>query len=159
MTWDEIHPPQTTGGEHVWIIPDKRMKARKEHRVPLTAEMMALLNALPRHETSKLVFHSSKGNPLSDMTLSATMKRIHEAATKAGGVGFVDYASRRPAVPHGLRSTFRNWAAEQGYEHELAEIQLAHEVGTAVTRAYFRTDMMEKRRKMLESWSKFLRRV
>ena len=159
MTWDEIHPPQTTGGQHIWIIPAQRMKARKEHRVPLTEEMMLLLNVLQKHCGSSLVFHSSKGKPLSDMTLSATMKRMHESATNAGGVGFIDQTSKRPAVPHGLRSTFRNWAAEHGYEHDMAEIQLAHEVGTAVTRAYFRTDMMEKRRKMLEDWSKFLRGV
>jgi integrase len=157
MTWDEIHPLQSTGGQHVWIIPAKRMKARKEHRVPLTEEMMLLLNGLPKHDSSSLVFHSSKGSPLSDMTLSATMKRMHESATNAGEAGFIDQTSKRPAVPHGLRSTFRNWAAEHGYEHDMAEIQLAHEVGTAVTRAYFRTDMMEKRRKMLEDWSKFLR--
>ena len=159
MTWDEIHLPKTHSSLHVWIIPAKRMKARKEHRVPLTEEMMWLLNGLPKHDGSSLVFHSSKGKPLSDMTLSATMKRIHESAAKVGGVGFIDQTSKRPAVPHGLRSTFRNWAAEHGYEHEMAEIQLAHEVGTAVTRAYLRTDMMEKRSKMLEDWSKFLRGV
>lgn len=141
------------------MIPAKRMKARKEHRVPLTEEMLTLLNGLPKHGSSSLVFHSSKGSPLSDMTLSATMKRMHEHETDAGGVGFIDQTSKRPAVPHGLRSTFRNWAAEHGYEHDMAEIQLAHEVGAAVTRAYFRTDMVEKRRKMLEDWSKFLRGV
>lgn len=156
MKWSEIHKAANGADEHIWIIPAARMKARNEHRVPLTEEMMTLLQSIPKHDTTDLVFHSTKGGMLSDMTLSATMKRIHESVTASGGKGFIDYASKRPAVPHGLRSTFRNWAAERGVDSDMAEIQLAHEVGTAVTRAYFRTDMMDKRRAMLEDWSKFL---
>lgn len=84
------------------------------------------------------------------------MKRIHETEVENGGIGFIDITSKKRAVPHGNRSTFRNWAAENGFESDMAEIQLAHKIGTAVTRAYLRTDMIEKRRQMMVSWGDFL---
>ena len=124
--------------------------------MPLSKDMKVLLETIPRHKNSDLVFHSATGKALSDMTLSATMKRLHEADLKAGGHGFADSTSKKPAVPHGLRSTFRNWAAENGYDSDMAEIQLAHKVGTQVTRAYFRTDMIEKRVQMMAEWAAFL---
>ena len=156
MKWSEIYQSIDDYARQVWIIPKERMKAKSEHRVPLTPHMIDFLGALPRHKTSDFVFHSEKGIQLSDMTLSATMKRIHEAEVATGGVGFIDMTSKRRAVPHGIRSTFRNWAAEYDYDSNMAEIQLAHKIGNAVTRAYFRTDMMEKRRQMLISWGDFL---
>jgi integrase len=94
---------------------------------------------------------------MSDATLAAVLKRIQQAETADGGLGFVDPVSRRPAVPHGLRSTFRDWAAEKT-EHasDLAEIALAHEVGNEVQRAYRRGDMLERRRQLMEDWAVFL---
>jgi len=87
------------------------------------------------------------------MALSACMRRINEA--REGG--YIDDRSKRPAVPHGLRSTFRDWAAERTeYPSEMAEMALAHQVGSAVERAYRRSDMMDKRRAMMEDWAKFL---
>lgn len=156
MTWSEIHNIDSDDGEPIWIIPSNRMKARVEHRVPLTPQMMDILTSFPRHSRSDLVFYSEKGRQLSDMTLSATMKRIHETEVENGGIGFIDITSQKRSVPHGTRSTFRNWAAENGFESDMAEIQLAHKVGTAVTRAYLRTDMIEKRRQMMVSWGEFL---
>lgn len=156
MKWSELHKSADGDTKQVWIIPKERMKAGKEHRIPLTPKMIDFLGALPRHKTSDFVFHSENGIQLSDMTLSAAMKRIHETDVDNGGVGFIDMTSKRRAVPHGLRSTFRNWAAEYGHDSDMAEIQLAHKIGNAVTRAYFRTDMMEKRRQMLISWGEFL---
>jgi integrase len=157
MNWSEIHKTNGDDEKQVWIIPKARMKARREHRVPLTPMMVEILASLPQHSKSDLVFHSDKGSQLSDMTLSATMKRIHQADVENIGIGFIDITSKKRAVPHGIRSTFRNWAAEEGYESDMAEIQLAHEIGTAVTRAYLRTDMMEKRRKMMVVWGDFLK--
>ena len=156
MTWSEIDHLNGDKDQPVWIVPAKRMKANREHRTPLTPTMMSILVSLPRHSSSDLVFHSEKGAELSDMTLSATMKRIHETDLENGGNGFIDFTSKKRAVPHGLRSTFRNWAAENGYESDMAEIQLAHQVGNAVTRAYLRTDLMKKRQKMLISWGEYL---
>jgi integrase len=140
----------------VWTIPASRMKAGREHRVPLTAEAVALLESLPRLAGSPYVFPAPRGGMLSDMSISAVMRRMQEAEVKAGGSGFLDGRSGRPAVPHGLRSTFRDWAAEQGYDRDLAEIALAHTVGSEVERAYRRSDMIQRRRAMLEAWGKFL---
>jgi integrase len=92
------------------------------------------------------------------MALSAVMRRMHKEDLDQGGLGFVDGTSKRPAVPHGLRSTFRVWAAEKtDYPSDMAEHALAHAVGNAVERAYLRSDMVEKRRGMMKAWDRFLR--
>jgi integrase len=143
-TWGEIDLDKA-----LWTIPAARMKARREHRVPLTVEAVLLLRSLPRMEGSEFVFFAPRGGALSDMSISAVMRRMQEAEEKAGRPGYVDPRSRRPAVPHGLRSTFRDWAAEHGFDRDLAEIALAHSVGSEVERAYRRTDMLERRRAML----------
>jgi len=151
-TWDEF---DLKAG--LWTIPAARMKMDREHRVALTAEAVTLLKALPRFEDNPLVFPAVRGGMLSDMTLSATMKRLHEAEIAEGRKGWLDRQSGRPAVPHGLRSTFRDWAAEHTeYPREMAEIALAHRVGSEVERAYLRSDMVEKRRAMMADWAKFL---
>lgn len=150
--WDEIDMQAA-----LWIIPAARMKMDREHRVPLTPEAVALLEALPRHQDNPLVFPAPRGGELSDMTLSATMKRLHKADVEAGGAGFVDRVSKRPAVPHGLRSTFRDWVAERTtYPGDMAEVALAHKVGNAVEASYRRGDMVEKRRAMMAGWSALL---
>jgi len=119
---------------------------------------VALLRALPRFEGCDYAFAAPRGGMLSDMSLSAVMRRLHAAEIAAGGAGFVDRVSGRPAVPHGLRSTFRDWAAERTeYPRDMAEIALAHTVGGAVERAYRRGDMLEKRRAMAAAWGRFLR--
>jgi len=152
MIWDEVELDAA-----LWIIPAVRMKAGREHRVPLTEEGVALLQGLPRLASSPYVFFAPQGGMLSDMSISAVMRRMHSADVKAGGKGYVDARSGRAAVPHGLRSTFRDWAAEQGYDHVLAELALAHTVGSEVERAYRRTDMLIRRREMLSAWADCLR--
>ncbi|WOI29359.1 tyrosine-type recombinase/integrase [Sulfitobacter dubius] len=148
-TWDEIDLEAA-----LWTIPSERMKAGNEHRVPLTKEAVDLLKRLPRAEDSDFVFPATRGGQLSDMALSACMRRINE---KREG-GYLDPRTKRPAVPHGLRSTFRDWVAEKTeYPREMAEIALAHNVGSEVERAYLRGDMIEKRRKMMADWQGFLR--
>jgi len=151
MTWDEVDLDKG-----LWIVPAERMKAGREHRVPLTDAALALLRALPRMNGSPYVFFAPRGGMLSDMSISAVMRRMQEVEDKAGREGFVDPRSKRPAVPHGLRSTFRDWAAEHGVERDLAEMALAHTVGSEVERAYRRTDMLERRRTLLEQWEIFL---
>lgn len=142
-TWDEID--FEVG---LWIIPADRMKMSREHRIPLTSEAVALLVALPRFDGSPHVFPAAKGGMISDMTISAVMRRQ----------GFKDARTGRTAVPHGLRSTFRDWAAERTeYPRDMAEISLAHNVGSEVERAYRRGDMVEKRRAMMDAWGRFLR--
>lgn len=133
-TWTEVDLDAA-----LWTIPAARMKAGKEHRVPLSDAAAKLLKALPRFEGTDLVFPGSKGKPLSDMTLTAVMRRMN-----------VD------AVPHGFRSTFRDWVSERtNYPHELAEMALAHAIGNKVEAAYRRGDMLEKRRQLMAAWAKF----
>lgn len=151
-TWDEINFE-----DHLWIIPGARMKMRREHRVPLTSAMIDLLTSLPRMLGTNLIFPSTHLRPMSDMTLSAVMKRMHADELSAGRRGWVDPALKRPAVPHGIRSTFRDWVAEKtDYPGDIAEIALAHKVGNAVEQAYRRGDMVAKRRQLMEDWGAFL---
>lgn len=138
----------------LWIVPAERMKMRNEHRIPLTREAVELLRNLDRMGGSDFVFPAVRGGMLSDAALSACMKRIHAAKPDR----YLDRRSGRPAVPHGLRSTFRDWAAERTeYPSDMAEIALAHSVGSEVERAYRRGDMIEKRRGMMAAWGRFLR--
>ena len=132
--WSEV---DLTNG--VWTIPAERMKAKREHRVPLSDRAITLLRALPRFEGTDTIFVAPRGGVLSDMTLTAVMRRMK-----------VD------AVPHGFRSTFRDWAAERtNYPREVAEMALAHAIGDKVEAAYRRGDLFEKRRRMMDEWAKF----
>lgn len=137
----------------LWTIPAERMKARKEHRVPLTPEALDMLRDVPRLMGEDHIFPAVKGGALSNMALSACMKRMAEAAPGR----YLDAQSGRPAVPHGLRSTFRDWCAERGVERDMAEIALAHTVGSEVERAYRRSDMLDRRRALMAAWGRFLR--
>lgn len=162
MIWDEVEFGAADGANRanrvaLWTIPASRMKMKREHRVPLTAEAVAILQSLPRLDGCPYVFFAPSGGMLSDMSLSAVMRRVQESEVKAGRVGYLDPLNKRPAVPHGLRSTFRDWAAEQGIDHDLAEMALAHHVGSEGERAYKRTDMLERRRAVLENWGRFAR--
>jgi integrase len=134
MTWAELDL-----NAKIWVIPAERMKAEKEHRVPLIESTIRMLNALSQVEGTALVFPAPRGGPLSDMALTAVLRRMK-----------VD------AVPHGFRSTFRDWAAERtNFPRDMAEMALAHTVGDKVEAAYRRGDMMEKRRKMMQAWAAF----
>lgn len=146
MTWQEIDTKART-----WTIAADRMKAGKPHRVPLSDAILALIEAQPR-DGSIYVFPAARGGQLSDVALSAVMRKIAAAAPGR----FVDEHSKRPAVPHGLRSTFRDWCAVQGVDRDLAEIALARDVGSAVERAYRRSDMVERRRDVMARWGVFL---
>ena len=124
----------------LWTIPKERMKAGKEHRVPLNAQAMEILAAIPNVDPTGLIFFAPKGGVLSDMTLTALMRRMK-----------VD------AVPHGFRSTFRDWVSERTcYPRELAEQALAHAIENKVEAAYRRGDVLEKRRIMMSEWGNFL---
>ena len=134
------------------IAPNDRPK-----RIPLTDDMVALLEAVPRFEGSDLVFPAPRGGALSDATLGKVMRSIHEADIKAGGKGYVDAATGEQAVPHGLRSTYRTWVAERTrFDGDMAEIALFHKVGSKVQQAYDRSDQVEKRRGMMAAWGRFL---
>ncbi|MEY8141204.1 tyrosine-type recombinase/integrase [Falsihalocynthiibacter sp. CO-5D18] len=151
--WDEFC---TEAG--LWIIPAERMKMDREHRVPLSKYALRLLEVLPRFEDNTLVFPAPRGGELSDMSLSAAMKKLHKKEIETGGIGFLDRVSKRPAVSHGLRSTFRDWVAERThYPGEMAELALAHRISNSVEASYRRGDMIERRRAMMTEWAAHLR--
>lgn len=143
----------------LWTVPAARMKAGKEHRVPLSARALEILLHMRgdnRRDPDELVFPGMKrSTPLSDMTMTATIRRLHDADTKAGGEGFIDPKLRRVVTAHGFRSSFRDWAAETtAYPHEMCEMALAHTIGDKAEKAYRRGDLFAKRRRMMADWAK-----
>ena len=154
-TWDEVDLEAK-----LWTIQPGRRSSKipvtgRAHRVPLTQPMIDLLESLPR--MGELVFTAPRGGSLSDATLGKVMRSIHEDDPAIGGAGYVDAQTGEAAVPHGLRSTFRVWVAERtGFDGDMAEIALAHKVGSKVRQAYDRSDMLEKRRAMMTAWGEFL---
>lgn len=123
----------------VWVVPAERMKANKEHRVPLSSQALALLKTITPDADNDLVFPAPRGGVLSDMTLTAVLRRMET-----------------PAVPHGFRSTFRDWAADRtNFPRDLCEFALAHTLDSKTEAAYLRTDMLEKRRNLMQSWADY----
>lgn len=139
LQWDEIDIDQA-----IWTVPADRMKARVAHHVPLSARALEILVSLREDplETG-LVFASRKGTPFSDMALTKLL-RDHKVHSDVDG---------RFATAHGFRSTFRDWASEQGYSRELAERALAHTIKSSTEAAYHRTDLLEQRREMMQAWA------
>jgi integrase len=139
--WSEIDYEKA-----LWVIPAEHTKARQEHRVPLQPKAITLLKSLPILAGSKIIFPSPKGKALSDMALSQLMKGMRERGELT-----------IEGVPHGFRSTFRDWAAEQtAYSDEIRKAASGHTVGDAVKEAYQRTDLLDKRRNLMNEWSNFL---
>ena len=155
MCWEEVQlfdgaKAIKRGYLGIWTRPADRMKAKREHRVPITPPIYDLLRS--SNDKMGLVFKSRNLNTLSDMTLSALMKRMHAKDEQ----GYIDQRSLLPAVPHGLRSTFRNWVAETAQSREAAELQLAHKFGSKTEHAYYRTDLIDERSKLMTNWHNFL---
>lgn len=133
-TWDEIDFAAKT-----WTIPAARIKAERDHRVPLSDRALEILESLPREDGNPHVFIGGrKGKGLSNMAMLELLKGMD-------GNGF---------TVHGFRSSFRDWVAEQtGYPRELAEVALAHALKDKTEAAYQRGDLLEKRRRMMEAWA------
>lgn len=149
-TWAEID--EKAG---VWIIPAERMKAEREHRVPLSPAAFALLESQPRMVGTNLIFPSGKNDVLSDMTLTAVIRRMHEASTKAGEAGWCDNTGK-VITAHGFRSSFRDWAGETtAYPREVIEHALAHLLKDKAEAAYQRGDLLDKRRRLMGDWAKY----
>ena len=126
----------------VWTIPAERMKVRRTHRVPLSRQALGVLSmARGLGEDSGLVFPAAQGGPLNDASLSRLCKDLDLGC-----------------VPHGMRSSFRDWAAEcSDAPHEVCELALAHVHSDRVERAYRRTDLFERRRKLMQEWADYIR--
>lgn len=136
--WEEINLD-----EGIWTIPAERMKANREHRVPLSPHALELLQNESAISNTDYVFTGmAPGQPLSNMSLLAVLKRMGVTVTA-----------------HGFRSTFRDWAAERtNYPREVAEAALAHVLKDKVEAAYRRGDLLLKRRRLMQEWAKFCMR-
>jgi integrase len=136
MRWEEIDFEN-----RLWVCPAERMKTGEEHRVPLTDEMLSIIESLKAMQ-SDFVFEGQKRHkPLSNMGMLMLLRRMQNESSTV----------------HGLRSTFRDWASEvANAPREVAEMCLSHRVGSDVERAYARSDLLEKRRALMEQWSAFV---
>jgi integrase len=142
-TWSEIDV-----AKRLWTIPPEHTKTREIHRVPLSPQAVTLLKGLSRVAGTDTVFPSPTGKTLSDMALSQLMRGMRERGDLSVN-----------AVPHGFRSSFRIWAAEQtSYPDEIRKAASGHAVGDAVKEAYQRTDLLDKRRRLMNDWAVFLDR-
>jgi integrase len=134
-TWSEVDL-----GAAVWTVPATRMKSGREHRVPLSRQALKMLRSMPGDRAPDVLLFPSLNGPLSDMSLTAVLRRMKVEATA-----------------HGFRSTFRDWVAEHtDYPREVAEMALAHAVGDKVEAAYRRGDLFEKRISLMSDWATFL---
>ena len=132
-TWDEIDLKA-----NIWTVPAGRMKAGKLHKVPLSDPAIALLRSLPRHAGNEYVFAAPRGGPLSDMSLSAVVRRMDVAA-----------------VPHGFRSTFKDWCrSSTAFADEVSELALAHVNSDATRAAYARDELLPQRKQLMQAWAK-----
>ena len=134
--WEEIDLAR-----RVWTIPAERMKMNREHRVPLSLRALEVLDAARSlADNNPLVFPNRLGNPVRDTFLSQMLKDLNVAA-----------------VPHGFRSSFRDWAAEEtDHPREVIEAALAHAVRSKVEAAYARSDLFERRRRLMDEWAAYL---
>jgi integrase len=137
--WNEIK-------DGVWTIPAERMKGRQEHRVPLSREALAVLKKLANNG-SEYVFPAADGrrhgSHVGPMVMFQTLRRM----------------GRGDVTAHGMRAAFRTWCAERtSYAHEICEAALAHKIQDAVVRSYKRTDLFDKRRRLMEEWGRFATR-
>ena len=137
-TWAEIDLDAA-----VWTVPAARMKANKEHRVPLSPRAVALLREARKLHNGDLVFPSPRtGRPISNVAIGEIPRKL--------GIG---------GTPHGFRSSFRDWAAElSGASHEACERALAHTVRNQAEAAYNRTDLLDQRRGLMNDWAAYLAR-
>ncbi|TNM66143.1 tyrosine-type recombinase/integrase [Aliirhizobium smilacinae] len=142
MRWDEIDLEEKT-----FTIPGYRMKARVAHRVPLTPRVLRLLE-IQRGKYALhqgLVFKSRAGTPVTDMALTTILRENCVSSDTKG----------RTATTHGFRSSFRDWASENGHSNNLADRTLAHSLRSVVEAAYHRTDLLEQRAKLMLQWENY----
>lgn len=132
----------------VWTIPAEKMKSGREHRVPLSGPALAILEALPRIDGNSHVFPGVRyGKPLSNMALLQLMRGMEYGVAGTRG----DY------VPHGFRSSFRDWSGEvSSFPRDVAEMAMSHAIKDKAEAAYRRGDLLDKRRNMMQEWASYL---
>ena len=140
----------------LWTVPLMNLKDRKYRkegfRVPLSARVVEIVREMEQGRVSSFVFPGqAPGRPFSNMAFLTLLKRMN-----AGEKKWVDPASGKPVTAHGFRSSFRTWGEEVAiFPHAVIEQAMGHQVGNQVERAYRRTDVLEKRRKLMDAWAAF----
>lgn len=158
-TWREVDLPAA-----LWTIPATRMKAEKEHEIPLSPRAVAILKEMQDLNTNGRanapLFPAASGKKLSGMAMPMLLRRMHEAAKKAHGAGWIDRKQSDPKqgdrmiTVHGFRSTFRDWAGEQSsFSREVIEHAMAHQLPDKAEAAYSRATLLPKRIKLMEAWA------
>ncbi len=130
--WEEID-------RDVWTIPAARMKARREHRVPLSGRALDILAEARKHHDGGIVFRGAKGGAIHASMFGKMLRDLGIDGTA-----------------HGMRSSFRDWCAETGVAREVAEAALAHKVRSQAEAAYARSDLLDRRRRVMEDWAGYL---
>jgi integrase len=154
--WSEIDL-----NKRLWTVPAARMKMKKEFTIPLQPRAVELLVELGKAKTGELVFPGAKaGEGLSDAAMLAVVKRMNAKRMAETGEQWVDATSGKPVLPHGFRSTFRDWAGEQTtFAREVIEAGMAHQLKDKAEAAYARGTMPERRRKLMDAWAQYCDRV
>lgn len=140
--------------QEVWTIRQGREQAKlktRDHHIALTSFALKLLKALLQGDESDWVFPNERNRPLSDTAVAKVMKTIHKNAKQP----FLCPSEAREAVPHGLSSTLSTWFGEKGIETELLNFQFSHNMPDTIFKHYLRADLVELRRKVLQSWDIF----
>lgn len=143
----------------LWTAPAENMKAGRTHTVPLSDRAVAILKKLAETSESDFIFPSTKPRKgLSDMAMTVLIRRMHKASLAVGEKGYTDRDGKIITV-HGFRSSFRDWASEQtAFASEVCEMALAHVVSNKVEAAYRRGDLVEKRRRLMDEWSRYCKK-
>jgi integrase len=149
-TWSEFDLKKK-----LWTIPGSRMKRGRDHRVPLSDRALEILREQPRNGRT-YPFANRRGEPLTDAALSALVKRMHATSIKNGGIGFPDPVYNEVAVPHGFRSSFKDWARNlTKYADEVSEIALAHVNSDSTRAAYARDELLGPRKTLMQEWADY----
>jgi len=136
----QARPDEIDLANATWTIPASRMKAKQEHRIPLSLRAVEIVREMLAHESAYLFAGTKPDKPISNMTMLELLKRMGVDATV-----------------HGFRSSFRDWAAEcTNFPHEVCEMALAHTISNSAEAAYRRGDLFEKRRKLMDAWANYL---
>lgn len=152
-------PAEISETDKMWTIPPHRMKRKREHRVPLTATALAIVAEMKKHpDGDKFIFPGGKhGQKLSDNAMASVLDRMNADAKARGEAEWMDPKLDRPAVPHGFRSSFRDWAEEcaDDIPEPVRELALSHHISDKTLAAYRRTDLVAKRRALMERWEAY----
>jgi len=136
----QARPDEIDLANATWTVPGSRMKAKREHRVPLCPRALEIVREMVGHKRAYLFPGTKPGKPISNMTMLGLLERMGVDATV-----------------HGFRSAFRDWAAERtNFPHEVCEMALAHTISNSAEAAYRRGDLFEKRRKLMDAWATYL---